>query len=103
VSIFGDLPRLEPLSEESKMKWSREMEWLVSPCDYIVELVPSYQSLEDGTTVEVSLSVWLNLSQSSTEFVRLCLVHIGLMISLLPKEEDIDSQVEGGLGSFLSH
>ena len=54
VAIFGDLPRLESLSEESKTKWNREMEWLVSPCDYIVELVPSCQSLQDGTTVEVS-------------------------------------------------
>ena len=54
VAIFGDLPRLESLNDESKIKWNREMEWLVSPCDYIVELVPSCQSLQDGTTVEVS-------------------------------------------------
>eukprot|EP00250_Pteridium_aquilinum_P005395 c15495_g1_i1 orf=34-1602(-) len=56
VAIFGDLWRLEPLCQESRLKWQREMEWLVSPCDYIVELVPSVQSLEDGTTVEVLAS-----------------------------------------------
>lgn len=56
VAIFGDLWRLEPLCQESKLKWQREMEWLVSPCDYIVELVPSAQSLQDGTTVEVMAS-----------------------------------------------
>ncbi|KAI5059929.1 hypothetical protein GOP47_0024349 [Adiantum capillus-veneris] len=56
VAIFGDLWRLEPLPCESKLKWQREMEWLVSPCDYIVELVPSTHPLEDGTTVEVLAS-----------------------------------------------
>lgn len=56
VAIFGDLWRLEPLPRESKLKWQREMEWLVSPCDYIVEPVPTAHSLEDGTTIEVLAS-----------------------------------------------
>ncbi|KAH7291878.1 hypothetical protein KP509_29G039800 [Ceratopteris richardii] len=52
VSIFGELWRLEPLPYESKLRWRREMEWLVSPCDYIVELAPCSRSLDDGTTTE---------------------------------------------------
>ncbi|MCO5600718.1 hypothetical protein L7F22_054833 [Adiantum nelumboides] len=56
VAIFEDLWRLEPLPRESKQKWEREMEWLVSPCDYIVELAPCAHPLEDGTTIEVSSS-----------------------------------------------
>ena len=62
VAIFGDLWRLEPLSREDKLKWKREMEWLLSPCDYIVELVPTSQSLQDGTTVAVSCRKTLDSS-----------------------------------------
>ncbi|KAI5084176.1 hypothetical protein GOP47_0000345 [Adiantum capillus-veneris] len=56
ASVFGELWRLEPLPEERKALWRREMEWLVSVADHIVELVPSWQTLPDGSKFEVMVS-----------------------------------------------
>ncbi|XVF83808.1 hypothetical protein PTKIN_Ptkin16aG0522700 [Pterospermum kingtungense] len=53
ATIFGQLWRLEPISEEKKSMWKREMEWLVSVSDHIVELIPSWQNLPDGSKLEV--------------------------------------------------
>lgn len=46
--------KLEPLSEERKSKWQREMDWLLSPTNYMVELVPAKQSGANGGMFEVS-------------------------------------------------
>ncbi|MCO5572206.1 hypothetical protein L7F22_025958 [Adiantum nelumboides] len=56
ASIFGELWRLEPLSLERKVTWKREMDWLLSVADHIVELVPSWQKFADGTSIEVMIS-----------------------------------------------
>lgn len=56
ASIFGELWRLEPLSLERKVIWKREMDWLLSVADHIVELVPSWQKFADGSTIEVMVS-----------------------------------------------
>ncbi|XP_002978172.2 rop guanine nucleotide exchange factor 7 [Selaginella moellendorffii] len=56
ASVFGELWRLEPLSHERKTMWRREMEWLLSVSDYIVELVPSWQSFRDGSNLEVMVT-----------------------------------------------
>ncbi|KAH7296481.1 hypothetical protein KP509_26G024600 [Ceratopteris richardii] len=56
VSVFGELWRLEPLSAERKSLWKREMGWLLSVADYIVELVPSWQTLPDGSEFEIMVS-----------------------------------------------
>eukprot|EP01018_Ginkgo_biloba_P026197 Gb_04468 [translate_table: standard] len=53
ASIFSELWRLEPLAEERKARWRKEMGWFLSVVDHVVEFVPSYQSSTDGTTVEV--------------------------------------------------
>ena len=53
ASLFGELWRLEPLSHERRIRWRREMEWLLSVSDHIVELVPSWQSFPDGSSTEV--------------------------------------------------
>ncbi|KAM7277084.1 hypothetical protein ACFE04_018950 [Oxalis oulophora] len=53
ASIFGELWKLEPLPEERKDKWRREMEWLLSPTNYMVELVPAKQYGSNGTSVEI--------------------------------------------------
>ena len=47
--------RLEPLNPEKKALWKREMDCLLSVCDFIVELSPILQDLDDGTTVEVRI------------------------------------------------
>ncbi|XP_019445181.1 PREDICTED: rop guanine nucleotide exchange factor 14-like isoform X2 [Lupinus angustifolius] len=53
VNIFGELWKLEPLSEERKSKWQREMGWLLSPTNYMVELVPAKQSGANGGMFEI--------------------------------------------------
>eukprot|EP00854_Cymbomonas_tetramitiformis_P002072 gene2072-2769_t len=41
AATFGDLRRLAPLSQLNRAKWERELQWLLSPCEEIVERVPS--------------------------------------------------------------
>ncbi|KAG6434334.1 hypothetical protein SASPL_105959 [Salvia splendens] len=53
ASVFGQQQRLEPLHHEKRMMWKREMNCLLSVCDYILEFRPS---LKDGTTLEVMAS-----------------------------------------------
>lgn len=66
-SVFGELWKLEPLSEERKKKWELEMDWLLSPTNYMIELVPAKQNGSNGSILEVILI---------TDFV--------MMITLLP-------------------
>lgn len=53
ASVFGELWKLEPLSEDNKQRWRREMDWLLSPTNYMIELVPSKQDGENGRSLEV--------------------------------------------------
>ncbi|KAK1364342.1 Rop guanine nucleotide exchange factor 3 [Heracleum sosnowskyi] len=53
ASVFGQHLKLEPLHLEKKLMWKREMNCLLSVCDYIVEFVPASQCLKDGTAVEI--------------------------------------------------
>ncbi|XP_050231719.1 rop guanine nucleotide exchange factor 14 [Mercurialis annua] len=53
ASVFGELWKLEPLPEENKNKWRKEMDWLLSPTNYMVELVPTKQSGANGRTLEI--------------------------------------------------
>nr|CAD1835139.1 unnamed protein product [Ananas comosus var. bracteatus] len=53
ATVFGTCHKLGPLSREKKSMWRREMDCLLSVCDYIVEFYPSSQKLPDGSTVEV--------------------------------------------------
>ena len=52
--VVGQNLKLEPLKPEKKAMWRREMNCLLSVCDYIVEFSPTAQYLEDGTIVEVN-------------------------------------------------
>ena len=53
ATVFGQNLKLEPLKPEKKVMWRREMNCLLSLCDYIVEFAPTAQYLADGTVVEV--------------------------------------------------
>lgn len=53
ATVFGELWKLEPLSEEKKAKWKTEMEWFLSPANYMVELVPAKQSGTNGRNFEI--------------------------------------------------
>ncbi|XP_073270974.1 rop guanine nucleotide exchange factor 3-like [Primulina huaijiensis] len=57
ASVFGQHQRLEPLSLEKKLMWNREMNCLLSVCEYIVEFTPTLQHFKDGTTLEVMSSI----------------------------------------------
>ncbi|WCJ22789.1 Rop guanine nucleotide exchange factor 3 [Euphorbia peplus] len=66
ATVFGNNLRLEPLNPEKKALWKREMNCLLSVCDYIVELIPKSQNLQDGTTLEIMESrprsdIYINL------------------------------------------
>jgi len=39
---------------ERKARWRKEIDWLLSVTDYIVEMVPVQQKNKDGSTMEVS-------------------------------------------------
>jgi hypothetical protein len=47
------------MSPDRKARWRKEIEWLLSVTDHIVEFVPSQQKSVDGTNMEV-----INLSFS---------------------------------------
>ncbi|KAJ8440027.1 hypothetical protein Cgig2_020515 [Carnegiea gigantea] len=53
ASVFGELRKLEPLSPENKARWKKEINWLLSVTDYIVELVPTQQMSSSGICMEV--------------------------------------------------
>ncbi|KAL2461570.1 Rop guanine nucleotide exchange factor 3 [Abeliophyllum distichum] len=66
ASVFGQHQKLEPLRPDKKLMWRREMNCLLSVCDYIVEFAPALQTLKDGTTLEVMTSrprsdIYINL------------------------------------------
>lgn len=54
ATVFGQKLRLEPLNQENKAMWKREMSCLLSVCDYMVEVTASTQELRDGTSVQVN-------------------------------------------------
>ncbi|GAB2272890.1 hypothetical protein Dimus_007707 [Dionaea muscipula] len=53
ASIFGELWKLEPVPEEKKTKWRKEMDWLLSPANYMIELVPAKQNGPNGRAFEI--------------------------------------------------
>ncbi|XP_078163473.1 rop guanine nucleotide exchange factor 3-like [Carex rostrata] len=53
ATVFGNCHKLQPLPVDKKVMWQREMDCLLTVCEYIVEFFPSLQSLPDGTKLEV--------------------------------------------------
>ncbi|KAK8478653.1 hypothetical protein V6N11_031232 [Hibiscus sabdariffa] len=53
ATVFGQNLRLEPLNPEKKALWKREMNCLLSVCDYIVEFTTKSQNLRNGTAIDV--------------------------------------------------
>ncbi|GMH03302.1 hypothetical protein Nepgr_005141 [Nepenthes gracilis] len=56
ASVFGEQRRLEPMPPERRGRWRKEMDWLLSVTDHIVEFVPSQQQSPDGTSMEVMVT-----------------------------------------------
>uniref|UniRef100_A0A0E0AJN9 PRONE domain-containing protein n=1 Tax=Oryza glumipatula TaxID=40148 RepID=A0A0E0AJN9_9ORYZ len=53
ATVFGTCHRLQPLPPEKKAMWNREMDCLLSICEYIVEFSPKVQAMPDGSTHDV--------------------------------------------------
>nr|GEV28942.1 Rop guanine nucleotide exchange factor 1 [Tanacetum cinerariifolium] len=53
ASVFGELWRLEPMAPQKKAMWQREMDWLLSVSNSIVDFVPSIQESPSGGSYEV--------------------------------------------------
>lgn len=60
ASVFGEQRKLEPMPPETKARWRKEIDWLLSVTDHIVEFVPSQQVSKDGTNMEVPSSSLAN-------------------------------------------
>ncbi|KAL6495901.1 hypothetical protein OROGR_030464 [Orobanche gracilis] len=56
ASVFGEQKRLEPMAPETKARWRKEIDWLLSVTDHIVEFVPSKQRSKDGTNMEIMVT-----------------------------------------------
>ncbi|KAI3711622.1 hypothetical protein L1987_70161 [Smallanthus sonchifolius] len=56
ASAFGEQHKLAPMAEDRKKRWRREVGWLLSVTDYIVEFVPSQQTSKDGSNMEVMMT-----------------------------------------------
>ncbi|KAF0928296.1 hypothetical protein E2562_039407 [Oryza meyeriana var. granulata] len=56
ASVFGEQRRLQPMAADQKSRWRREIDWLLSVADHIVEFVPSKQVFEDGTSMEIMIT-----------------------------------------------
>lgn len=55
ASVFGEQSRLEPMPEERKARWRKEIDWLLSVTDHIVEFVPSKQNT-NGVDREIMIT-----------------------------------------------
>ncbi|KAL8537610.1 hypothetical protein ACS0TY_012655 [Phlomoides rotata] len=53
ASVFGEQKRLEPMAPETKARWRKEIDWLLSVTDHIVEFVPSKQN---GSNMEIMVT-----------------------------------------------
>ncbi|KAL1356652.1 hypothetical protein AAHE18_05G200000 [Arachis hypogaea] len=53
ASVFGEISKLKPMSPDKKARWRKEIEWLLSVTDHIVEFAPSQQLAKNGTTMEI--------------------------------------------------
>ncbi|XP_048636920.1 rop guanine nucleotide exchange factor 11-like isoform X1 [Brassica napus] len=53
ASAFGEQRRLEPMPADRKARWRRELGWLISVADHIVEFAPTQQTNKDGSSMEV--------------------------------------------------
>ena len=68
------------MAPDRKSRWKKEVDWLLSVTDYIVEFVPSQQKAKDGTTMEVeSIS---DMPLSSFSDITLARVGLNLLSSL---------------------
>ncbi|KVH89825.1 Plant specific Rop nucleotide exchanger, PRONE [Cynara cardunculus var. scolymus] len=73
--------------EDRKNKWRREMEWLLAPTNYMVELVPAKQYGANGRTLEAS-SISLIPTRTRTKFRYFSLNELKGFLIMRPKARE---------------
>ncbi|XP_047059066.1 rop guanine nucleotide exchange factor 11-like [Lolium rigidum] len=53
AAVFGEQRKLEPMAPDRKARWKKEVGWLLSVADHIVEFVAKKQVLDNGVEMEV--------------------------------------------------
>ncbi|CAM0882602.1 unnamed protein product [Alopecurus aequalis] len=53
AAVFGEQRKLEPMAADRKARWKKEVGWLLSVADHIVEFVAKKQVLDNGVEMEV--------------------------------------------------
>ncbi|KAM0896039.1 hypothetical protein ACQ4PT_023425 [Festuca glaucescens] len=53
AAVFGEQRKLEPMAPDRKGRWKKEVGWLLSVADHIVEFVAKKQVLDNGVEMEV--------------------------------------------------
>ncbi|EOA18689.1 hypothetical protein CARUB_v10007265mg [Capsella rubella] len=56
ASIFGEQTKLQPMAPDRRARWKKEIDWLLSVTDHIVEFVPSQQISKDGVCTEIMVT-----------------------------------------------
>ncbi|CAN6840246.1 hypothetical protein Bca4012_048178 [Brassica carinata] len=55
-SMFGEQMKLQPMYPETKEIWRKELDWLLSVVDHIVQFVPSKQMAKNGAFTEIMVT-----------------------------------------------
>ncbi|TVU32613.1 hypothetical protein EJB05_24351 [Eragrostis curvula] len=88
ASVFGEHRKLEPMAPDTKERWKREVGWLLSVTDHIVEFVPTRQTAENGTTMEImSTSQRRDLAMNIPALRKLDAMLIGYMDNFVDQSE----------------
>ncbi|KAK1437545.1 hypothetical protein QVD17_03339 [Tagetes erecta] len=56
ASVFGEQHKLAPMKEDSKKRWRKEVAWVLSVTDHIVEFVPVQHTARDGSNMEIMVT-----------------------------------------------
>uniref|UniRef100_K3Z052 PRONE domain-containing protein n=1 Tax=Setaria italica TaxID=4555 RepID=K3Z052_SETIT len=88
ASVFGEHRKLEPMAPDTKERWKREVGWLLSVTDHIVEFVPTRQTAENGTTMEImSTAQRRDLAMNIPALRKLDAMLIGYMDNFVDQTE----------------
>nr|BAK08312.1 predicted protein [Hordeum vulgare subsp. vulgare] len=70
AAVFGEQRKLEPMSPDRKARWKKEVGWLLSVADQIVEFVAKKQLLDNGVEMEVMCTQQRRDLQSNVPALR---------------------------------
>ncbi|WVZ99590.1 hypothetical protein U9M48_044860 [Paspalum notatum var. saurae] len=104
ASVFGEQRRLRPMAADQKARWKKEIDWLLSVADYIVEFVPSQQVSESGSSMEIMVTQQRqDLQMNIPALCKLDAMLLGYLDSFEDKQEfwyvskDADASEKGGM------